>query len=145
MVTQTDGAIGYVEYAFAKQNNLTYLVMVNSDGKTIEPQTASFQAAASGADWANAKGYYLVLTNQPGAESWPITGASFILVYKQPQDAVAVQDALKFFSWAYKTGGKMADDLDYVAMPASVVSMVEKTWGEIKGADGKMVWATASK
>jgi phosphate transport system substrate-binding protein len=140
MTTQTDGAIGYVEYAFAKQNKMTYIDLLNKDGKVVEPKSATFQAAAAGADWANAKGYYLVLTNQPGADSWPITGASFILIHKQPQNPAAAQDALKFFDWAYKKGGKMAEDLDYVPMPASVVAMVEKTWGEIKGADGKPLW-----
>ncbi len=143
MTTQTDGAIGYVEYAFAKQNKMTYINLINRDGKAVEPKASAFQAAAAGADWANAKGYYLVLTNQPGADSWPITGASFILVYRQPQNVGAVSDALKFFAWAYKTGGKMADELDYVPMPANVVSMVEKTWGEIKGADGKAAWMAA--
>ena len=141
MVTQTDGAIGYVEFAYAKQNKMTYIDLINKEGKVIEPKASAFAAAAAGADWANAKGYALVLTNQPGAESWPITSASFILVYRQPQNPGAVAEALKFFSWAYKNGGKMADDLDYVPMPANVISMVEKTWGEIKGADGKMVWA----
>ncbi|MBX7198399.1 MAG: phosphate ABC transporter substrate-binding protein PstS [Rhodospirillaceae bacterium] len=143
MTTQTDGAIGYVEYAFAKQNKMTTISLINKDGKVVEPKASAFQAAAAGADWANAKGYYLVLTNQAGADSWPITGASFILVHRQPQNAGAVGDALKFFSWAYKNGGKMADELDYVAMPANVVTMVEKTWGEIKGSDGKAVWMAA--
>ncbi len=143
MTTQTDGAIGYVEYAFAKQNKMTYLNLINKDGKVVEPKSTSFQAAAAGADWANAKGYYLVLTNQSGADSWPITGASFILIHRQPQNPAAVQDALKFFAWAYKGGAKMADELDYVPMPGSVVSLVEKTWGEIKGADGKAVWMAA--
>jgi phosphate transport system substrate-binding protein len=145
MTSQTDGAIGYVEYAYAKQNKMTYINLVNKDGKTIEPKASAFSAAAANADWAKAKGYYLVLANQPGPESWPITGASFILVYKQPQDLAAVQTALKFFSWAYKNGGKMADELDYVPMPPAVVSMVEKTWGEIKGADGKSAWSMAAK
>ena len=143
MTTQTEGAIGYVEYAFAKQNKMTTINLINKDGKAVEPKSSAFQAAAAGADWANAKGYYLVLTNQAGADSWPITGASFILIHRQPQNPAAAGDALKFFSWAYKTGGKMADELDYVAMPASVVSLVEKTWGEIKGADGKPVWMGA--
>ncbi len=145
MTGQTDGAIGYVEYAYAKQNKMTYINMINKDGKVVEPKSGAFQAAAAGADWANAKGYYLVLTNQPGAESWPITAASFILVYKQPQNAAPVGDALKFFAWAYKNGGKMAEDLDYVPMPSSVVSLVEKTWGEIKSADGKAAWSMAAK
>jgi len=144
MTKQTDGAIGYVEYAFAKQNKMTYVDMINKDGKVVEPKASAFSAAAANADWANARGYYLVLTNQPGAESWPIVGASFIIVYRQPANAGAVTDALKFFSWAYKNGSKMAEDLDYVPMPNTVVSLIEKTWTGIKGADGKAVWADAA-
>ncbi|WP_395678545.1 phosphate ABC transporter substrate-binding protein PstS [Inquilinus sp.] len=143
---QTVGAIGYVEYAYAKQNKLTYVKLVNKDGKAVDPTIKTFQAAASAADWANAKGYYVILTNEPGAESWPITGASFILMYKQPQDPAASATALQFFSWAYAAGGdKLAEDLDYVPMPNAVVDMVHKTWADnIKGADGKPIW-TASK
>ena len=139
---QTDGAIGYVEYAYAKQNKMTHLRMVNKDGKAVEPKSETFQAAAANADWANTPGYAVVLTDEPGAASWPITGASFILMYKKPVDAAAAGDALKFFDWAYKNGAKLADDLDYVAMPASVVSLVQKTWAtQISGADGKPVFA----
>lgn len=142
---QTEGAIGYVEYAYAKQNKLTYVKLVNKDGKAVEPTIKSFQAAASAADWANSKGYYVILTNEPGAESWPITGASFILMYKQPQDPAASATALQFFAWAYGKGDKLAEDLDYVPMPDAVVEMVHKTWADsIKGADGKPIW-TASK
>lgn len=144
MTKQTDGAIGYVEYAFAKQNKMTYVDMINKDGKVVEPKASAFQAAAASADWASARGYYLVLTNQSGAESWPITGATFVIVYKQPQNPAPVQDALKFFGWAYKNGQKMAEDLDYVPMPSNVVSMIEKTWGEVKGSDGKPVWNGAA-
>src|SRR5882672_9719936 len=100
MTTQTDGAIGYVEYAYAKQNKMAYSVLTNKAGATVAPNAESFQAAAANADWAKADGYYLILTDQAGAKSWPITGASFILVYKQPDDAVAVGEALKFFAWA---------------------------------------------
>ena len=144
MTTQTDGAIGYVEYAYAKQNKMTYIDMINRDGKAVVPQASAFQAAASKADWASAKGFYLVLTNQEGADSWPITGATFVIVHKQPQDAAAVQEALKFFSWAFKNGGPMADSLDYVAMPGSVVSLIQKTWTDIKGVDTKAL-STASR
>lgn len=144
-VQQTEGGIGYVEYAYVKQNKLTYAKMVNHDGKTLEPSLKTFQAAAANADWANAKNYYLILTNQPGAESWPITGASFILMYKQPQDPAAAATALQFFAWAYAKGTSDAEGLDYVPMPKAVVDMVEKTWNDnIKGADGKPIW-TASK
>lgn len=130
MVKQTEGAVGYVEYAYAKQNNIPYIALQNKDGKIVEPKIEAFQAAAANADWANAKGYYVILTDEPGAGSWPITGASFILMHKQPQDASNTDAALKFFNWAYANGGKMASDLDYVPMPAEVVALVQKTWKE---------------
>jgi phosphate transport system substrate-binding protein len=142
---QTDGSIAYVEYAYAKQNKLTYVDMINSAGNPVEPSIASFQAAAANADWANAKNFYLVLTNQPGAASWPITGASFILVYKQPDDPTAVQSALKFFAWAYKDGTKMAQDLDYVPMPDSAIKLVEASWSQVKGANGAPVWTMSER
>lgn len=141
MVKQTDGAIGYVEYAYAKQNAIPYTQLKNHDGKIVRPEIKAFQAAAAGADWAHADGFYLLLIDQPGADSWPVTGASFILVYTQPQDGAAVAEALKFFNWAYHDGSPAAEALDYVPMPASVVSQVEKSWGMIKTADGKAVWA----
>jgi phosphate transport system substrate-binding protein len=134
MTTQTDGAIGYVEYAYAKQIKMTYCDLVNSAGKTVAPSGESFQAAAASADWAHAPGYYLILTDQPGAGSWPITGASFILVYSVPPDATATGEALRFFDWAYRNGGKMAADLDYVPLPESLIKQVRATWkAEIKG------------
>ena len=137
MAKQTDGSIGYVEYAYAKQNNLTYTKLVNKAGKTVEPSLQAFQAAAAGADWANAKNYYLILTDQPAADAWPIVGASFIIVYKQPSDPAALQTALKFFDWAYKSGEDMAKQLDYVPMPDNVVQVIQKTWAEeIKGGGG---------
>ncbi|MEC4593519.1 MULTISPECIES: phosphate ABC transporter substrate-binding protein PstS [Nitrospirillum] len=141
MVKLTDGAIGYVEYAYAKQNTLTYTKLKNHDGKVVSPEIKAFQAAAAGADWANAPGFYLVLVDQPGADSWPITGASFILVYSQPQDGAAVAEALKFFDWAYNNGQAAAEQLDYVPMPAAVVAQVEKSWSTVKTADGKPVWS----
>jgi phosphate transport system substrate-binding protein len=142
MTKQTDGAIGYVEYAYAKQNNLTFTKMVNKDGKVVAPSIEAFQAAAAKADWVNAKGYYLILTNQSGDASWPITGASFILMYKNPSDPAASLTALKFFDWAYKSGGDMAQQLAYVPMPANVVDMVRQTWASsIKDSSGKQVWS----
>ena len=139
--TQTDGAIGYVEYAYAKQNKMTYTKMVNSEGKVIEPKTAAFQAAAAGVDWANSPGYYVILTNQPGAESWPITGASFILIYKQPDDPEAVKTALEFFDWAYQSGDKMAEDLDYVPIPDKLVGLVKTTWkSSVTDGSGKAIY-----
>ncbi len=129
MTTQTDGAIGYVEYAYAKQNKMAYTLLTNKAGNAVAPSAESFQAAAATADWAGADSYYLILTDQPGAKSWPITGASFILVYKQPDDAAAVKEALKFFAWAYKDGAGMAAELDYVPLPAALIAQVKKTWG----------------
>jgi phosphate transport system substrate-binding protein len=126
--TQTDGAIGYVEYAYAKQNKMAYALVVNMAKKAVAPNAESFQAAASNADWAHSDSYYLVLTDQPGAASWPITGASFILVYATPPDPAATGQALKFFGWAYKNGAKMAADLDYVPLPTGLVAQVEATW-----------------
>jgi phosphate transport system substrate-binding protein len=135
MSTQTDGAIGYVEYAFAKQIKMAYCELINSAGKTVSPGAESFQASAANADWAHAPGYHLVLTNQPGAGSWPITGASFILLYAVPPDPVAAGEALKFFDWAYRKGGKMASELDYVPLPDSLIRQIRATWkAQIKGA-----------
>jgi phosphate transport system substrate-binding protein len=134
MVTQTDGAIGYVEYAYAKQNKMAYADLLNANGKKVAPDADSFQAAAANADWSKAPGYYVILTNQAGDKSWPITGASFILLYSTPPDAVATNAALKFFDWAYKNGGKMASDLDYVPLPDSLIKQVRGTWkAQIKG------------
>ena len=134
MTTQTDGAIGYVEYAYAKQNKMAYTYLINSAGKKVAPDAQSFQAAATNADWAHAPGYHLILTNQPGEKSWPITGASFILVYSNPPDPAATGAALKFFDWAYRNGAKMASDLDYVPLPDALVNQVRNTWKtQIKG------------
>lgn len=127
-VGQTKNSIGYVEYAYAKQNKLTYTKMVNHAGKTVEPTMDSFQAAASNADWAHAPGYYVILTDQPGDKSWPITASTFILMHKDPSDKAAAKEALKFFAWAFKNGDKMAEELDYIPMPDNVVKLIEKTW-----------------
>jgi phosphate transport system substrate-binding protein len=127
-IGQTRNSIGYVEYAFAKQNKLTYTALVNKAGKTVQPTVASFQAAASNADWANAPGYYAILTNQPGEQSWPVTASTFILMHKEPADKATSAEAVKFFKWAFAKGGKMAEELDYIPMPDSVVKLIEKTW-----------------
>jgi phosphate transport system substrate-binding protein len=127
-VGQTKNSIGYVEYAYAKQNKLTYTKMVNKTGKTVQPTVESFQAAAANADWAKAPGYYVILTDQPGEKSWPITASTFILMYKEPVDKAASAEAVKFFKWAFAKGGKMAEELDYIPMPESVVKLIEKTW-----------------
>ncbi len=127
-ISQTKNSIGYVEYAYAKQNKLTYTGMVNSAGKAVQPTVPAFQAAAANADWSKAPGYYVILTNQPGDASWPITAATFILMHKVPSDKAASDEALKFFKWAFEKGGSMAESLDYIPMPASVVKQIEKTW-----------------
>jgi phosphate transport system substrate-binding protein len=132
-ISQTKNSIGYVEYAYAKQNKLTYTGLVNKAGKPVQPTVEAFQAAASNADWAKAPGYYVILTDQPGEKSWPITAATFILMHKSATDKAASQEAIKFFRWAFKNGGKAAEELDYIPMPDSVVQLIEKTWAaEIK-------------
>jgi phosphate transport system substrate-binding protein len=143
-VAQTKGAIGYVEYAYAKQNKLTYTKMINKDGKTVMPTSATFQAAAANANWNSVPGYGVILANQPGAESWPMTAATWILIYKKPQDSAATAEALKFFSWSYDKGAKMAEDLDYIPMPKNVVDSIKKTWAsEVKDSSGKPLFASA--
>ena len=118
-----------MEYAYAKQQKLSYADMINKDGKKVSPTVSAFQAAAANAKWGEATGYYEVLTNEPGAESWPLTAATFILMYKEPVDKAASTEALKFFDWAFTNGNKMAEDLDYIPMPASVVTLIKGTWG----------------
>ena len=127
-IGQTKNSIGYVEYAYAKQNKLTYTAMVNKEGKTVQPTVEAFQAAASNADWAHAPGYYVILTDQPGPKSWPVTAATFILMHKDPADKAASAEAIKFFKWAFAKGDKMAEELDYIPMPEPVVKLIEKTW-----------------
>ncbi|MEZ5850140.1 MAG: phosphate ABC transporter substrate-binding protein PstS [Hyphomicrobiaceae bacterium] len=139
-VQQTKNAIGYVETAYAKQNKLTQTKMINKAGKTVVADGASVQAAAANADWAKAAGFFLIITDQPGDASWPISASTFILMPKKVKDAAAAKDALKFFQWSYANGGKMASELDYVPMPANVVKQVEQKWKEITGPDGKAVW-----
>ena len=141
MTTQTDGAIGYVEYAYAKQNKMAYTALTNKAGAAVAPNAESFQAAAANADWAKSDSYYVILTDQAGAKSWPITGASFILVYKQPEDAAPVKEALKFFSWAFKDGATMAAELDYVPLPAPLIAQVKKTWTSEITSAGHPVWS----
>ena len=127
-VGQTKNSIGYVEYAYAKQNKLTHGAVINKAGKTVQPTIAAFQAAAANADWASAKNYYVILTDQPGEASWPITGATFILMHREPADKAASGEAIKFFKWAFAKGDKMAEELDYIPMPEPVVKQIEKTW-----------------
>jgi phosphate transport system substrate-binding protein len=141
MTTQTDGAIGYVEYAYAKQNKMSFTLLTNKSGGVVAPSADSFQAAAATADWAGADSYYLILTDQGGAKSWPITGASFILLYKQPDDPASVSEALKFFAWAYKDGAVMAGELDYVPLPPALVAQVKKTWSSDIVSGGRPLWS----
>jgi phosphate transport system substrate-binding protein len=143
-VQNTKGAIGYVEYAYAKQSKLATISMINKDGKTVEPSAAAFQAAAVNAKWDKDDGFHVILTDESGAASWPITGATFILVRKQPNDPVAAREALRFFAWAYSKGDKIAEDLDYVPLPKSVVAEIEKVWAtQIKDASGKPIFVEA--
>ena len=140
-VAQTKGSVGYVEYAYALQNKLTYTKMINKAGKSVLPTSEAFQAAAANADWKSQPGYGVLLANQPGDKSWPMTAPTWILVYKQPVDSAATAAALKFFAWAYKNGNKMAEELHYVPMPANVVADIEKYWkAEIKDSSGKPVF-----
>jgi phosphate transport system substrate-binding protein len=140
-VSQTKGSIGYVEYAYAKQNKLTYADMLNKDGKKVAPKMDAFQAAAAGADWKGTPGFAVILTDQPGAKAWPITAATFILMYKEPKDPSRSAAALKFFDWAYANGDEMAAELDYIPMPDSVVDLVHAEWKEIKDTAGKPLFA----
>ncbi|MGZ8369451.1 MAG: phosphate ABC transporter substrate-binding protein PstS [Caulobacteraceae bacterium] len=141
-VKQTPGAIGYVEYAFAKQNRLAHAVMQNRAGKFVAPNANSFKAAAAGANWAAVPGYGVVLVNQPGAGSWPITGASFILVYRDGADGANRAEVLKFFDWAYKNGDAAALALDYVPMPANVKALSRVTWAKQVLSNGKPVYVS---
>ncbi len=141
---RTAGAIGYVEYAYAKQNKMAHALLKNRDGQFVAPQSETFQAAAASADWKGTPGYAVVLTDQPGAQSWPITGASFILVYKNAEKPERARQVLDFFAWAFREGDKLADDLDYVPMPDAVVKLVEETWKQVKGPNGQPVWTGSS-
>jgi len=140
-VQRIKGSIGYVEYAYAKQNKLTYALLKNREGVFVSPSDKTFQAAAAGADWKEARGFYEILTDEPGKESWPITGATFILMHKVQKDPARAKAALAFFDWAYKNGDKMALELDYIPMPDSVVKLVQDEWkSQLKDASGKSIW-----
>ena len=140
LASRTDGAIGYVEYAYALQNKMTFTLLKNRDGDFVSPDSKTFQAAAANADWTKAPGFYLLLTDQPGKESWPITGATFILMHKKQEKPQNAAEVLKFFDWSYKNGSQMAEQLDYVPMPTNVVGMVEGSWKQILDTNGKPVW-----
>jgi phosphate transport system substrate-binding protein len=136
-VARLPNSIGYVEYAYVKQNKMTYALLQNSAGTFVAPEENAFKAAAAGADWS--KSFYQILTNQPGKDAWPMTGATFIIMHKLQDKPAEAASTLKFFAWAYKNGDKVADDLDYVAMPAAVKAHIEKSWAEVKDASGKPV------
>src|SRR5215831_17685523 len=141
MASRTSGAIGYVEYAYAKQNKLTHALLENKDHQFVSPDVKAFQSAAANADWTQTQEFFVLLTNQPGKESWPITGASFILMHKKQSKLDVAREALSFFDWCYHNGGQLAEQLDYVPMPDNVVKLVEQSWGQLKGPDGKPVWS----
>ncbi|AMO25168.1 phosphate ABC transporter substrate-binding protein PstS [Ramlibacter tataouinensis] len=138
-VGRLPNSIGYVEYAYVKQNKMTYALVQNAAGKFAKPDSTSFKAAAANADWS--KTFYQILTNQPGDTTWPITNATYILMHKVQDKPAQGAAVLKFFEWAYKNGDKTADDLDYVPMPATVKTQIEKAWGEIKDGSGKQIAA----
>ena len=140
-VQRISGAIGYVEYAYALQNKLVHTLVKNRDGNFVAPSIESFRAAAAGAQWDKAPGMYLILTDQSGKNSWPVSGATFILVYKSQDKPDRAVEVLKFFNWAYADGDKLAMDLDYVPLPDSVVKLIQGSWkNEIKGPNGSAVW-----
>ena len=140
-VQRLKASIGYVEYAYAKQNKLTFTLLQNREGQFVAPDDKSFQATAAGADWKNAPGFYEILTDEPGKASWPITGATFILMHKSQANAEKGKEVLKFFDWAYRDGDKLALALDYVPMPDAVVKLVQAEWKiKIKDASGKPIW-----
>ena len=136
-VARLPNSIGYVEYAYVKQNKMTFTQMSNSAGTFVSPGDVAFKAAAAGADWA--KSFYQILTNESGKDAWPITGATFILMHKAQDKPAQAAASLKFFEWAYKNGDKTADDLDYVPMPVNVKGIIEKSWGDIKDTSGKSI------
>jgi len=143
-VQRLKGSIGYVEYAYALQNKMTYAQLQNKAGNYVKPDIESFQAAAANADWAKTPGFDLMLTNQPGAKSWPITGATFILMHTRQEKAESATEALKFFDWAYRKGDKLAEELHYIPMPSSVTKLVQDSWKKgILDAGNKTVWSDA--
>jgi phosphate transport system substrate-binding protein len=141
-VQRIKNSIGYVEYAYALQNKMTYVQLKNRDGQYVKPEAANFKAAAANAKWDAGKGFYMVLTNQPGKDSWPISGATFILMHKSQDKPESAKEALKFFDWAFSANGdKMAMELDYVPLPENVTKMIRASWKEhIKASNGQAIW-----
>src|SRR5574343_879339 len=139
-VTRIKGAIGYVEYAYAKQNKIAHAAVKNQAGNFVQPDDLTFKAAAANASWKAADGFYQILTNQPGKDSWPITGATFILMHKKADKPEQSLESLKFFDWAYSQGDKLASDMDYVPMPENVKKVIRDSWKQITDTSGKPVW-----
>jgi phosphate transport system substrate-binding protein len=140
-VQRIRGAVGYVEWAYAKKNRMAHTQLKNKDGVFLQPDDETFKAAAASADWAKAPGFAVVLTDQPGKTSWPITGASYILMHKAQKDPVKGREVLKFFDWAYKNGAPAATELDYVPLPGAVSKLVQDSWKtNLKDATGKAIW-----
>jgi phosphate transport system substrate-binding protein len=140
-VQRMKGSIGYVEYAYAKRNNMTYALLQNKDGQYVAPDNETFQAAAANADWKNAPMFYQILTNQPGKNAWPVTGASFILMHVKQDKPQNAAEVLKFFEWSFRNGQKLAVDLDYVPLPESLVKLIQDAWkSQIKDGSGKAAW-----
>lgn len=145
-VQRINGAIGYVESSYALQNHIAHAKLQSHDGAFVDPTDESVQAAAKGADWAHAKGFYVILTDQPGAGAWPITGASFVLVHRQQKNGDMGRAVLRFFDWGYRKGGAAAKELGYIPMPPAVVELVAKTWeNELKDAAGEKLWPAGAK
>jgi phosphate transport system substrate-binding protein len=143
-VASNEGTIGYVEYAYAKQRNLASVLVENHDGIYVAPNRRSFESAGANADWTKTPAFYVLPTDEPGKESWPISGATFILVYRQQQNAKVANEMLKFFDWAYRKGTRIAADLDYVEMPRSVVELAENSWTSIKLPGGNSAWTASA-
>jgi len=139
-VKKLSGAIGYVEYTYAVEAKLNTIQLKNKAGKFVKPDIKSFQSAGANADWKNAPGYYMVLTNKDGAKTWPITGVTYILMYKKQKNTAEAKSLLKYFDWCYKQGASVAEKLKYVPIPKSVIAMVEKSWGKEITVNGKKVW-----
>ncbi len=140
-VQRIKGSIGYVEYAYAKKNSMAYALVANREGVYVQPNIASFQAAAAHADWKNSPGFYVIITDQPGRTTWPIAGATFVLMHRTAIHAAASVEALKFFDWSFHNGQKMAEELDYVPLPANVATMIATEWHTgIKDSSGHPIW-----
>jgi phosphate transport system substrate-binding protein len=137
---RTKGAIGYVEHAYAIRSKLAHVALQNRDGEFVTPSRQAFQSAVANADWAAAPAFYALLAHQSGRQTWPITGATFALIYKQQQRRLTAIEMLRFFDWSYRVGAKLADELQYVPMPKDVAQMIESAWTEVTDAHGQPAW-----